>query len=210
MKISPHVSRGAAMQANERADTILIVIKTVAKWITWGVGALAILALVGIGGMYGYDEWNDRPSLVQELNGIGVDQKLSDVIFRHEGFELSESRSNRAPNEKVYEKNSARSAIWVADERVSFVQYWCQESGDYTGVNRIYCNDSGDKIFEKFSNRVSVQCSSDVTASAFFRSYTAREFGVRFYLVRNKVRGFGVFPPSRSIERDSVNWTSCP
>jgi len=194
------------MKSNETAEAVLIVLKTIGKWFL--IAALILLALFSI--FYALVKINDyiesRPHVVDEFLKIKLDEKLNDVLFRIEGLKLDEE-ALKAKKESVtrYHNKDSGISIDVESGRVSVIVYKCRDNSDYMNVNNIFCNDLGEKVLEKY-DKVRILCSKELIE---MRVYDAVNYGVRYYLISNKIVAFYVSKPSYLETLVGINWHQC-
>jgi len=194
------------MKSNETAEAVLIVLKTIGKWFL--IATLILLALFSI--FYAFVKINDyiesRPHVVNEFLKIKLDEKLNDVLFRIEGLKLDEEalKANKESATKYHNKDSGIS-IDIESGRVSGIVYKCRDKSDYMNVNNIFCSDLGEKVLEKYDG-VRILCNKELIE---MRVYDAVNYGVRYYLVSNKVAAFYVSKPSFLETLVGINWHQC-
>ena len=181
-------------------------LKRVALWFS------AICVVLGFS-FWGYNTWEQRPRVVTSLQGIAIGEKLSDVVFNHGAFE----RKKRDPDSvrkyqdtEDYEQKDKVLRISVRSGIVVSVDYGCKSEFDYASLNRISCDDSGDKIKELFGSKVRVLCSKKVDEnSRFFRVYDVSEYGTRYYVWRNKVKALLIANKEELESWVGLNWDKC-
>ena len=194
------------MKRNETADAILIVLKTVGKWFL--IATVILFALFSI--IYAFVKIDDyvksKPKIVDEFLKIKLDEKLSDVLFKIEGFKLDEEPvKGKKEFEIRYSIKDSGISIDVESGRVKTIIYKCSDAGDYMVVNNIFCNDLGEKVLEKY-DAVRILCNKE---HINMRVYDAVNYGVRYYLLSNKISAFFVSKPSFLETLVGINWHQC-
>jgi len=186
----------------------------ISKRMLIGFGVLVILILLGIIWFIAEQKWRERPRVVTSLKGITLGEKFSDVVFRLGQFEKLKSDKNkkRKHRDRDYKLKKERIVISVRDENINSITYICNddENYEYTEILSISCYDLGDKIKKKFSNKIRVQCSKNTDKTApLFRTYDVVEYGVRYYLFRNKVFRFLIADKKELESYANINWGEC-
>ena len=194
------------MKNNETAEAILLVLKTIGKWFV--IAMLVLLAIFLV--IYVYVKIDDyiasRPRVVSEFLNIKLEEKLNDVLFRVEGLELDkEELKGKDESTTRYTNKNSGVAVDAKLGRVSGIVYKCKDDADYMVVNDIFCNDLGDKVLKKYDD-VRILCRKE---SIKFRVYDAVKYGVRYYVVSNKVAAFYVTKPSYLETLVGINWDKC-
>ena len=120
------------------------------------------------------------------------------MTFRHGAFEKlepSKTEVRKYEDEDDYWNNSIRVGVSIRDGIVQAMWYLCRRSeSDYTRVNGIACNDSGDEIIEKFGKGVRVLCEKQPSDSAVqSRVFDVVQYGTRYRLMKNRVRSTLIF-----------------
>lgn len=194
------------MKNNETAEAILFVLKTIGKWIA--IAVMVLLAILSI--FYSYVKIDDyiasRPRVVGEFLNIKLDEKLNDVLFRVEGLELDkEELIGRDESTDRYTNKNSGVAVDSSLGRVKGIGYKCKDDTDYMVVNDIFCGDLGDKVLKKYE-AVRILCSKE---SIKFRVYDVVNYGVRYYVVSNKVAAFYVAKSDLLEKLIGINWVKC-
>jgi hypothetical protein len=164
------------------------------------------LLVVFSGVIYLYTSINDwyeqRPKVIKELDGIKIGASISDLKFSFEDLKRNEETSRRDQeqyankNDGFYDLNDGKNSVEVINGKISRVVQRCdQESVDYTTVNSISCNDSSEKIVEKFGSEVIVLCALKSEQSGGLeeykvRKYRVKKYNIEYYLYLNKVIAF--------------------
>jgi hypothetical protein len=153
------------------------------------------------------------PRIVTEINGIKLGDKLSEVLFRNSGYEnIGKNVANvEFENEDYYRNASEKTTIFVKEKRVVLVQHSCLDSFEYTMINGISCNATGEEIQSKYGADLRIQCQSDKTQKDAYsiRVYDVPKYGIRYLLATNSVVGFLVTTPDRLLSYTGRNWISC-
>ena len=194
------------MKNNENAEAILIVLKTISKW--FAIVALVLLATFLV--IYVYVKIDDyiasRPRVVNEFLNIKLGEKLNDVLFRIEGLELiKEELKVKDESTTRYANKDSSVAVDIELGLVSGILHKCKVDVDYMLVNDIFCNDLGDKVLKKYDD-VRILCNKDLIK---MRVYDAVKYGVRYYVLSNKVAAFYVAKPSYLETLMGINWVKC-
>jgi hypothetical protein len=194
------------MKANETAESILIVLRTIGRWIL--IAALILLGLFSIFFIYiKVDDYvGSRPRVIDEFLNIKLDEKLGDVLFRIEGLKPSQKDSKVKDESEIrYSNKDLSIRVDVKLGRVNGIVYQCKDNADYTVVNDIFCNDLGEKVLKKYKD-IRILCEKDFVE---IRVYDAVKYGVRYYMLSNKVVGFYVSKPSYLETLEGINWIKC-
>ena len=202
------------MSSKETAEAILIVLRKVGKWI-----ALSALALVSIFlGFYAYtqieEHYKNRPQIVMSLKGIELEMKFQEFMFRHEGFVLDVVKNKDAKDITYYKNKEKFTTVGINNSKVVYVSFSCSEGYEYTSVNGISCDTSGDIVLDKYENSIRVQCLKNKNDENYLRLriYDSEKFGIRHYLLSNKVLAFVIASPAELSNNESFinrNWTAC-
>jgi hypothetical protein len=198
------------MSANETAEAIWIVIKRLFKWIFF----IALLCFLGLLVAVLYPEvkqyFENRPKVINEIQGISLGEKYSDFMFRNSGFVAMKPESKRADGETHYENKSLSLRVGFKDSLIVNITYICKDTYEYTSVSGIKCNSRGDAIFEKYGKDVRVLCLKDKTDNLYqsYRVYDVVKYGLRHHVFSNVVKAFDVNTLSR-ISDNGANWTTC-
>ena len=194
------------MKSNETAEAILIVLKTIGKWILIAVAILFALFSIFFTYVKIDDYIESKPKVVDEFFKIKLDEKLNDVLFRIEGLKLHEE-DLRTGNNLVtrYSNKDSGITINVESGRVSSILYDCKDNSDYMVVNNIFCNDLGEKVLEKY-NDIRILCYKD---RVDLRVYNAVNYGVGYILFSNRIAGFYVSKPSDIEKHMGDYWQQC-
>lgn len=198
------------MNANEKAEVFFIIVKKIGKWFLF---ALLILILIFLC-LYSYDKitnyLENLPKVITELKGIKVGEKYSDFVFKNPGFKAKKINF-KTINELHYENIERRLSVSVNNSKIEDINYICDSESDYTNINGIACNDLGDKIVEKFTNEVKIQCLLDKDNLLFpdLRVYDVVKYGVRYELLNNNVVSYKVSSPESLSKYTGINWGQC-
>lgn len=202
------------MSSNETAEAILIVLKKVGKWVA--VSALAIFLIFLA--FYAYtqieEHYKNRPQIVKSLKGIELGMKFQEFMFRHEGFVLDEVKNKDVKDITYYKNKEKFTNVGIRDSKVVYVSFSCSEGYEYTSVNGISCDTSGDIVLDKYDNSIRVQCLKNKNDENYLRLriYDSGKFGIRHYLLSNKVLAFVIANPAELSNSESFinkNWTVC-
>lgn len=197
--------------------TVYLYVQTRDQWDwrkTWkrllrSVGILLAIIVTLILSYFVYEKWANQPKLVTSLEGIIIGDRLSDVIFKHGAFEKDKTLPNG--DEEIFFNPRKRLVLGVRNGVVRNIMYYCKRKElDFTSVNHIQCEDSGEEIYETFSNAVRVLC-ENITDKSLpqIRVYDAVEYGTRYRLFENKVDAFVVAEKSQLQSWAGLNWIPC-
>jgi len=199
------------MSANEKAELIFIIIKRIGKWILYAFIIILLIFLC----ILAYDKINNYleklPKVITEFKGIKIGEKYSDLIFRNPGFKEKKVVKFKAASEIYYEHDEKRLTVSLTKGKVDNIYYSCDQGLDYTIINGISCNDSGDKIIEKFADEIRIQCNIDKTGDLYpnVRVYDIIKYGVRYYVINNIVSSISITSPDSLASYIGFNWGSC-
>ncbi len=173
-----------------------------------------VLFLILIGISYFYrnnliDSFEEKPKIVSELSGIRIGEKLSDVLFKNEGFKVS-AGSEKAKS-VIYENETGRKQFESENGVVTRIILGCEKEDTTTEYAKIKCNANGDEILEKFQKDVKIICRQiDDELKTKNRLYDIEKYGIRFALEYNKVIGFLVAEPNKLFtEKNNDSWGEC-
>ena len=198
------------MSANEKAEVFLLIIKRIGKWILYAFIIITLIFLC----LLAYDKINSYleklPKVITELKGIKIGEKYSDFIFKNPGFKEIKVKF-KTLSEQHYENYERRLDVAVTKSKIEDVSYTCELDFDNTNINGISCNDSGDKIIERFADEVRIQCYMDKTDPLYpnIRVYDIVKYGVRYFMLNNKVESIGVSSPDTLALYTGINWGQC-
>jgi hypothetical protein len=172
-----------------------------------------ILFLILIGSSYFFgnkliDYFENKPKIVTELNGIHLGEKLSDVLFKNEGYKIDKEEERE--NYIMYTNDKKTQQFKVENGVVKRIAMICGQSDSMTKFQNIFCNDAGEKVLEKFGKEVKVLCrKKEDEFKDKLRMYDVEKYGVRFGIEYNKVKAFIVTEPNQVFEESSKSWGSC-
>ncbi len=199
------------MSANETAESILIVIKRLAKWLLYGVLLLAVFIGSVIGFVKMQNHLESRPKFISKLKDLELGEKISDVLFKMPGFVLDKKVKSRADPGDVYLNKELSIDIRVENGKISVIGYNCKNDLEEISVNGISCSGSGEEILEKYGKDLRVQCLRDKadSLSTSYRIYDVPKFGIRHHVLSNKVVGFSAMSTSELEQATGVDWGPC-
>jgi hypothetical protein len=187
---------------NETAEAILIVLRRIIWWVILGFISFIILIFLFIYSFkFNFEDYKPL-KVINELNGITLEQTLSDFLFKNNGFN----------KEKVIGKDGKedKSVSFYSNERyfVGFIDQKVQEIDDdcsnlyvgEVGANDIVCRDSSEKILGKYKDKIKVYCGNNNS-----RFMLAKEYNVAYTLKQNEVVKIQV---SKNISLDK-SWIDC-
>jgi len=165
------------------------------------LGVLISLGLISIGGIFLYDYYQGIPKVITEFKGVKLGESLSDVTFKL-------GNPEKVKNE-WYGYSSPDRGVKIQDGKVSFITYFCKNS-DYTKLNGIKCNSSGDTIFKRFGKDVRVLCDMGKERDdKLIRAYDVMKYGTRYYLYTNLVYRMGITSPETLKSSIGTRWDHC-
>ena len=181
---------------NQTAEAILIVLKRIILWVLLGFGGLVLLFFIFIYSFrFNFDDYKSL-KVITELNGINLDETLSDFLFKNEGYKKSEFvflDSDHYENE--------RNSVLFNHQTVKSITDNCQSVRvSELGTNGIICEDSSEKILSKYKEKVKILCGNDNS-----RLIISTEHNVAYTLKKNKVVQVTV---EKNISHDS-SWVDC-
>lgn len=110
---------------------------------------------------------------------------------------------------KSFDLEIGETQINVENSKVIHITHECKEY-DLTSINGITCNSSSEKILEKYDRKIRILCPKEKSANSdIYRVYDSVEYGVRYFLMQNKVTAFTIANPETLINYININWSSC-
>lgn len=194
--------------------TIFAAIKKSLKWLF----AISIVFSILIGiialGIYLFYEIKDKPTIEKELKGVAIGEKISDVLFKSDGYKIENSIKNEngtppKSNEIAYENQSSRLLVRFENNKVESILYSCSQEHEYTVISKIACGDSSEKIQQRFGDDIRVLCHMNKDFRTNSRVYDAIDYGIRFHLFYNKVEAITIFRPEKLAHLVGINWSKC-
>ncbi len=180
-------------------------------------GAIIGLVLIAVSIDYIFDNFsrksfidNQKPKTITGMNGIELGGKISDVIFKTGAIKDKKQ-------EDVYffpSEDNKRFAIDKESKTVRSIQHICS-SNDLTypntyspKINGVKCGDSEFDIFTFYGReKINVFCNKG--GSGNLRKYEAVDFGVRYFLVTNKVQVITIHYPDDLKRSGDAVWQKC-
>ncbi len=205
------LGKGFKMSANETAEAILIVIKRIAKWILFGLLAIALIIGCFIGYESAKSSYENRLKIITEVDGIKLDDKFSDFMFRNPDFKASTKSKKSKVRADDYENEKTSFYVNVSDNKVSMITYVCKKELDFVHINGLSCQDSGDLILSKYGKDVRILCLKDKNDEYHhsYRLYDSVKYGVRHHVVSNSILGFTVMSSSKFDDKLFEAWSDC-
>ena len=182
-------------------------IKGISK-IQMGVGFLVVLCISFVAQkIIEYQE--NKPKIVNELNDIHLNEKLSDVLFKNEGFKITQEPENE--NGVLYSNEDGHKYFYAKNGLITRIALSCKKEDSSTKYGKIKCNETGEEILEKYKNEVKIICRyKDDDLKTKNRLYDVEKYGIRFALEYNKVIGFIVDEPNNLFtEKNKEEWSEC-
>jgi hypothetical protein len=199
------------MSANEKAEVFLIIIKRISKWIFFAflAGLLIFLSLYFYDKIHNYIE--KLPKVILELKGIKVGEKYSDFVFKNPDFKEKTIIKYKTLGEMHYEHEERRLSVSVLNNKIDNVVYICENDTDITSINGISCYESGDIIIERFADELRIQCHINKTDIMYpsVRVYDVVKYGVRYYVMNNRVLSISISTPDSLLSYKGINWGQC-
>lgn len=193
---------------------IFTAIKKSLKWLF----AISIVFSMLIGiialGIYLFYEIKDKPKIEADLKGVTIGEKISDVLFKSDGYKIVNSIKNEngtlpKNNEIAYENQSSRLLVRFENNKVESILYNCSQDYEYTVISKISCGDSSEKIKQRFGDDIRVLCHMNKDLRSNSRVYDAIDYGIRFHLFYNKVEAITIFRPEKLAQLVGINWSKC-
>jgi hypothetical protein len=180
-------------------------------------GGIIVLVLIAVSLDYIFDNFsrnsftdNQKPKIITGMNGIELGAKLSDVIFKTGAIKDKKQ-------EDVYFSPSdvkKRFTIDKESKTVISIQHNCSSDdlsypNTYSPkINGVMCGDSEFDIFMKYSKeKINVLCNKG--GSGNLRKYEAVDFGVRYFLITNKVQVITIHYPDDLKKSSDDGWQKC-
>ena len=182
-------------------------VKGISK-IQLGVGLLIAMCLYLIAQkVVEYQE--NTPKIVNELGDIKLDDKLSDVLFKNEGFTIAQEPENEYG--VLYSNQNGKKHFYAKNGLITRIALSCGKEDTLTEYGKIKCNQSSEEILEKYKNEVKINCRlKDDEMKTKNRIYDAEKYGIRFGLEYNKVIGFLITKPNKLFsEKNKEEWSEC-
>ena len=201
------------MSSKETADAILIVFKKLGKWIVVFAFILALIFFV----LYAFkkieDYYQNRPQIIESLQGIKLGEKFQDFMFRNADFIL-DMDEKKSDDIRHYSNKEKSITVRVEDVKVVRVVYKCNEKYDSFELNGIDCGLVGDKVLEKYGKELHTHCLKEKNNDDYlkYRVYDAIKYGVRYHIISNKVRAFDISNPASFGSAEGFmmkSWTPC-
>ena len=155
----------------------------------------------------------DKPKLITSSDGISLGDTLADVEFKkgklktYQDF-FKEKRDNYQDELYIIDRTFGVHTD-IGGKFITVIVRACDSGGFTESINGISCDDSGEKIIERFGKDVVVKCAvnPDLNKSPR-RMYDVSKYGVRYQLQQNKVDSFKIFPSANFLS-ESKNWEPC-
>ena len=189
------------------------------------VAAVAVVALgawaaIELGGLRGAgDAGRDGSQPIAELEGIRLEQSLSEVVARGGAFdpEPAVGDSKAAGTEMAYLKRDGRVRLAVRDGRVHGISYQCRERFDWSRLAGVTCHESAERIAATFGERVRTLCAKVANddprraRAPSARAHDVVDAGVRYVVLQGRVAGFIVRAPHelRDLVGGEHLWHPC-
>ena len=199
------------MNSQDRAEAIIIVIKRLLKWLFFVFLCICLIVLLFLAYEKYVDYEDTKPKLLTGLSGIELGHKLSDVLFKNNGFEKKPIDKDNSLGDSLYENSETGASFFVTNNVVIHINQYCKEKYNFQTLNKISCNSSGDDIILKYGKDLLIQCLTDKTDKYYIehRGYDVSKYGVRYHLFSNKVAAFTVTSPEKLKSYTGLNWKPC-
>jgi hypothetical protein len=139
---------------------------------------------------------------VNHLNGISLEQTLSDFLFKNNGFikdKLIGKNSKEDELMSIY-SNEKYSVVFI-NQKVSEIYDYCTNLYvQETNVNDIECKNSSEKVLSKYKEKIKVYCGNGNS-----RFMLAEEYNVAYTLKKNEIVQIQV---AKEIALDK-SWVDC-
>lgn len=169
---------------NNIVEAIWLLLKRIVLWVLLGLVSLVLLIFVFINVINFSLEDHKSPQKINGLNGINLNQSLSDFLFKFEGFkkEVVTDRDGKESKEIVFYSND-RYVVYFRNQKIEAVEDYCQSVlVDEKGINGIRCGDSSDKILEKYKEKIKIFCGKEN-----LRLFISEDYNIAYTLRLNKV-----------------------
>ncbi len=187
----------------------------------WHILFVVSLTITILGGQYLYRTTSDTQysykyhplSSPKELDGITLNEPVSDFLFKNTGFTRLQSDKNQNQETVSYNNKLRRVTVRIKDEKVVSIYYICDNTKfDSTNINGIGCFDKGDRLLNSFVGDIRVLCARDKSKDdhVHYRVYDHLKFGVRYYLYANEIQAISIMDSARLRELTTQNWIFCP
>ena len=173
---------------------------------------ILLVTLVGVSYFFGaklIDYFENKPKIATELIGIRIGEKLSDVLFKNEGFTVSRESDN---DKSVFYQNETGTKQFVSENGViTRIASTCDKEDTTTEYAQIKCNANGEEILKKYQQEIKIICRhKDDDLKTKNRLYDLEKYGIRFALEYNKVIGFLIAEPNKLFtEKNKDSWSEC-
>lgn len=177
-------------------------LRKIIVWIVCGVVAVISLVFLFIHFTAPSPKIDLQPKIITEINGLILDQSLSDFLFKNDGFKkekLVEKDGKESMNLRAY--SNERYFVVFVNQRVDEIHDSCENLlvGEEL-ANGVGCNDSLDKIKSIYKDQLKIYCGPQNIRVAI-----PNENKVTYILEKNKVKSIDVLNKTY-IDK---NWVDC-
>jgi len=188
------------------------------------------IAVIAAAAFWVYASWDEAPSgmssetrdtplqVVTSLKGVRLGQKLDSVASTHGPFDKEGAQPDavkKYADEEDYRQRNGPLRLWVRDGVVRSIVYACKEGHDPAALNNVACHDFEDRIRKVFGDRVRVLCAKvkpddpNKAIAPYVRAYDAVEYGTRYIVIKDEVKGFIVTDAKELDSLVGFNWAKC-
>jgi hypothetical protein len=157
--------------------------------------------------------------VIASIDGVQLGDKLADAASARGPFDRQKDAplaERKYPDEQTHvQRNGGRLRLLVRAGTVFVISYSCKDDRDPAALNRVGCRDKGDGIRRVFGDRLRVLCANvkpgdpRAALAPFARAYDAVEFGTRYVVVKDQVRGFMIATPAELASMVGFTWVKC-
>ena len=190
------------MKSKEKAEAILMILKRIIFWLFLSFFIVISLFFLFIYISIPSHKADSQPKTITEINGILLDQSLSDFLFKNDGFKKEKLvEQDGKESEKLKAYSNERYFVVFVNQRVDEIHDSCKNLlvGEEL-VNGVGCNDSLDKIKSVYKDQLKIYCGPENIRVAI-----PNENKVTYILEKNKVKSIDVLNKTY-IDK---NWVDC-
>lgn len=148
-------------------------------------------------------------SKLNEIDGVRLDEKLGDVLFKHKNF-VKKNDETTMEGEDTYFNDVLNMRIEVSKGRVKTILSICKEGDFSSEFNGILCGNTSDDILRKFNKDVRILCSLKPDFKNGLRRYDVIKFGTAYLLMHDKVGAVRIADSALIENYVTTNWSQCP
>ena len=195
------------------------------------------VVVMAIGALWAYATWDEPaqqaaaptpapsiarvvpPQVIASFDGVQLGDKLTDAASARGPFDRQKDAplaERKYPDEQTHvQRNGGRLRLLVRGGAVFVISYSCKDDRDPVVLNRVGCRDKSEGIRRVFGDRLRVLCANvkpddpRAALAPFARAYDAVEFGTRYIVVKDQVRGFMIATPAELGSMVGFTWVKC-